>query len=385
MALLKGIKQVRFETYQEAVAQGIASNFLWLVRDFSGSTPTNAAIYFGDRKYAEINDEKSAERINNIIASLGGIVNANGEWAGFLPTHAILGKNEVVSTEAALEALESAILDNKAALDGKVSIEAYNSAITSIQEAIDGDGEKIDALVDALNLKADKENVYTKEEIDAKIAGAFHFKGVATDISADKKTISGADAGSGITASESNLGDVYQIGDKEYASNGSIWVELGFNIDLTPIYERLSALDSGLTEEVAAREALGETVNELDDALNIEIARTDSALAAIKTLEDKQTTTAQTYAEAAEITGLTFGQIVYILQSETGESGHTSGAYIYTQNGLVKLESSSGSGDTPIERVEALENIVGNTPLPEGETISEIVSNLITVTGDDIQ
>ena len=289
MALLKGIKQVRLETYKEAVAQGIASNFLWFVRDFSGSTPTNATIYFGDRKYAEINDEKSAERINNIIASLGGIVNVNGEWAGFLPTHAILGKSEVISTEAALEALESAILDNTAALDGKVSIEIYNSAITAIQEAIDGNGEEIDALVKALNLKADKENVYTKEEIDAKIVGAFHFKGVATDISADKKIISGADAGSGITASESNLGNVYQIDDKEYASNGNIWVELGFNIDLTPIYERLSALESGLTEEVAAREALGESVNELDEALNIEIARTDSAITAAQSAATKYT------------------------------------------------------------------------------------------------
>lgn len=385
MALLKGIKQVRFETYQEAVAQGTTDNYLWLVRQFSGETVINTAIYFGSRKYAELNNAESIARIDNIIASLGGMVNEEGEWAGFLPTHTILGQEGVISTEAALEALEQAILDNTALIEGKVSQEAFESAITAINEAIADDEEAIDGLVESLNLKADKANVYTKAEIDAKIAGAFHFKGVATDINADKTVISGGDAGSGITASESNLGDVYQIDDKEYASNGSVWVELGFNVDLAPIIARIAALESGLTEEIAARVELGESVDEIDAALAAEIERGDDMLEAINVLEGKQTTTAQTFVDAEALTGLSLGQIVYVLQSEVGPSGHTSGAYINTQAGLVKLESSSGSGETPIERVEALENIVGNAALPEGETLSDIVAELITVTGDDVE
>lgn len=42
-------------------------------------------------------------------------------------------------------------------------------------------------------------------------------------------------------------GDVYQIGDKEYAWNGSEWVELGFTIDLTP-YVKQEEYDKKISE-----------------------------------------------------------------------------------------------------------------------------------------
>ena len=38
-------------------------------------------------------------------------------------------------------------------------------------------------------------------------------------------------------------GDIYQVGDKEYVWNGSEWVELGFNIDLSP-YAQITYVDS---------------------------------------------------------------------------------------------------------------------------------------------
>lgn len=70
-------------------------------------------------------------------------------------------------------------------------------------------------------------NYYDKEAVDGLISGAFHFKGAAdsydgTDIIIDSQPVTGM-----------KTGDVYQVGDKEYVYDGTKWIELGFNIDLS--------------------------------------------------------------------------------------------------------------------------------------------------------
>lgn len=72
-----------------------------------------------------------------------------------------------------------------------------------------------------LIVKADASAVYTKEEANNLFGGAFHFRG-------EKKTYAELEA-----LESKNTGDVYQVGDKEYAWDGEEWVELGFNIDLS--------------------------------------------------------------------------------------------------------------------------------------------------------
>ena len=70
-------------------------------------------------------------------------------------------------------------------------------------------------------------NYYDKEAVDGLISGAFHFKGAAdsydgTNIVIDGEPLTGM-----------KTGDVYQVGDKEYVYDGTKWIELGFNIDLS--------------------------------------------------------------------------------------------------------------------------------------------------------
>lgn len=72
-----------------------------------------------------------------------------------------------------------------------------------------------------LNAKADASAVYTKEEANNLFGGAFHFRGEKA--SYDEL----------VALENKAIGDVYQVADKEYAWDGSKWVELGFNIDLS--------------------------------------------------------------------------------------------------------------------------------------------------------
>lgn len=75
------------------------------------------------------------------------------------------------------------------------------------------------------------DNYYDKTAVDGLVAGAFHFKGEAAAISDDNtKLYSDAEK---TTEIKGKAGDVYQVGDKEYAYNGTIWVELGFSLNLT--------------------------------------------------------------------------------------------------------------------------------------------------------
>lgn len=70
-------------------------------------------------------------------------------------------------------------------------------------------------------------NYYDKTAVDGLVSGAFHFKGEAdsfdgTDIIIDE-----------VPVDTMKSGDVYQVGDKEYAYDGTKWIELGFAIDLS--------------------------------------------------------------------------------------------------------------------------------------------------------
>ena len=144
MANFKGFKQVSLETYL-ATDEQERKNYLWFVRELSGESVVSAAVYFGNRKYAELNDDAASEaKVDNLIESLGGLIDENGEWVGFLPfeEHELLGNTGVTSLSDAISVLEAAVLANADAIAGKVSESDYNAKVAELEDAL---AEKVDA------------------------------------------------------------------------------------------------------------------------------------------------------------------------------------------------------------------------------------------------
>lgn len=456
MANFKGFKQVSLATYQ-ATSEENRKDYLWLVRELSGETVISSSIYFGNRKYADLTGEVEDARVAKIITSLGSAIDENGEWVGFLPIedHEILANSAITSVSDALEALEAAILNNADAISGKVDKSEFDEKVAELEEKIDkalsGETEAVEALsgkveeievelakkadaddvealddkVDALNDKVDaleekideeitdvlsavteelatkadaddvytKDEVYTKEETDAKVAGAFKFKGDAESISADETTL--IVNGEPVVASEENVGFVYQIDDAEYASNGEKWVKLGFNIDLTN-YATKDFVNSAVSEEAAAREALADEVELVESALTAEIKAREELGEVVEDINERATITANTFSDAEEIEDLRLGRIVYVLNDET-VSGITygSGAYINTQAGLKKLDATTPTTSTTLEeRVETLENKVADIEVElgdatyEGDSITAAIAAIqekLLIEGDDVE
>lgn len=449
MANFKGFKQVSLAAYN-GLGNEEKKNYLWLVRDLSGGTVVSSAIYFGTRKYAEVNDAVT-EKVDRLINGLASIVDENGDFVGFMSVgHELLSSAN--SLTELFEILENAVLAkaDKTFVEGELAkkadatevqakinelnakldetASAVQSGLTQDLEAVKGDVaglqqglantnaavatkaeqaglEEVSAKADALEAiasaitvelgtKADADKVYTKDEVDAKIVGLFHFVGEAQSVSEDgtKIVVKGVE----IVASEANVGEVYQIGDAEYASNGTSWIKLGFNIDLSPYATKeevavaVNKLESGLTTTQAA------IVKEIEER--------ERLAGEVVDVKNTLTTTANTFEDAEQL-GLKLGQIVYIL-NQTENSGVTyySGAYIKTQDGLKKLDSTAPSADATIgDRVESLElrvgaqqeAITGLTTLIgaekfEGNSVSEAIAALqadshTLIEGDDVE
>lgn len=78
------------------------------------------------------------------------------------------------------------------------------------------------------------DHTYTDSQIDGLVGGAFHFKGTAyKEMNGDTWTGDLVTEEGGSTKVATGTGYVYQVGTSEYAYNGSQWVELGSNLDLS--------------------------------------------------------------------------------------------------------------------------------------------------------
>lgn len=127
----------------------------------------------------------------------------------------LAGKSAVAKTDLAT-ALSSE-LDAKAttaSVNSSLELKADKTALQTLSSTVSGKADKATTLA-GYGIT----NAYTKTEVDGMVAGTFHFRG---EKSAYNQLPTNA-----------KEGDVWQVGDKEYAWDGDSWVELGFNVDLS--------------------------------------------------------------------------------------------------------------------------------------------------------
>lgn len=113
-------------------------------------------------------------------------------------------------------------------------VESLGNRTTALEGKVGDDSkglvkEVADLTTEVSGVKSNlADNYYNKEAVDGLVSGAFHFKGNAKELNAEGNLV-----GTDDKVITGKAGDVYQIGDKEYAYNGSAWVELGFTLDLS--------------------------------------------------------------------------------------------------------------------------------------------------------
>lgn len=147
--------------------------------------------------------------------------------------------------DTALAGRVTTVENDKANKSEVYTITQIDNKVTTINNAIDTKATKADTLTGYGITDA-----YTKTEVDAKIAGTFKFVGEVA--SYDELPTTGVKAG-----------DVYQVGEKEYAYDGDSWVELGFNIDLTA-YATKTEVSNTYATKTALSEGLAAKANSAD-------------------------------------------------------------------------------------------------------------------------
>lgn len=217
-------------------------------------------------------------------------------------------------------------------------------------------------------LTAAEGQIVTLNQQVAELGKAFEFKGTAGNISDDGKTIYDAD-GSAITGV--TTGDVYQIGEKEYAYNGEVWVELGFNVDLSGYAtdEELEAVDTKATNAGTAAANAQTSANEAKTAAsNAQTAAQGAQDTADQAIEDaaaanelaqtgvNNAATAQAAAEAAQSTANT-------AKDNAATNATAIGSLQTLVNGqgekITVLEAAKGDHETRIGSLET--TVTGHT------------------------
>lgn len=166
---------------------------------------------YGKRFYKFIEETGSKEEGTFVASHYERVeVDENNPWIAGLEPKVVLEDGEHIIGWYQPNLVTAAGVQNQVVAIQKTILEVQED-VTNIEQE----------LADNYYTKTDIEtNYYTKTDVDGKVSGVFHFKGTV-----DNKEALPTDG--------NTTGDVYQVGDREYAWNDTEWVELGFVVDLS--------------------------------------------------------------------------------------------------------------------------------------------------------
>lgn len=244
MANFKGFKQETLTNYNKLTKEQ-KLNYLWLVRDVDKSGETeivkSSAIYFGSRKYAEVNgsDDELVAKINAITSALGMVAGQDGAFETYLPIKgdAILSGETITNVSEALKALSKAIVAAEA-----VAKEA-NTAAGEAKTAAEGAVSTANAAKTTAEAATGVANTAKNTADDAKAAAE-----TATNTATEAKGT--ADTASKNVAALTEKIGTEAVGEEPatgiYAKIDAIQGQIG---DVTALTGRVDSLEKSLNDE----------------------------------------------------------------------------------------------------------------------------------------
>ena len=273
------------------------------------------------------------------------------------------------------------------------SIGTLQTGLTTVEQDIDklqasvgsasGDGKDATGLFKTVEDTIVEYNTYvsnhsyTDEQIDAKVAGAFRFCGEATLEVDDGGEWTGNLVKDDSTISSPANGDVYQVGDAEYAYDGAKWIKLGFSIDLTGYATKIevnntkTVLQASIDSEVEARAAK-------DTELEGKITTVESAIEALNTSVEESIATSKAYTDS-EIEKLDINKYATVeALTETNNNVSANTESINEHKTLIDAVTATANNAATKETVEAID---GRLKTVE-ESIATNTANISTISND---
>lgn len=216
-------------------------------------------------------------------------------------------ENEIADVAASVEALEdklNAELEDSTDAESGEKVLGLKSRVTNLE-------------TDVVNLEQAVANTYTKEEVNERVAGLFHFKDAVEEL-----------------PESAEEGDVYQVGDKEWVWNGEDWVELGFTVDLTNY-----ATKAHVTEQLA-NYATKTYVTEQLTPVSDQVAANKTALETLTAVDG------------------TIAQLQQNVQNNTSGLSAVDGRLTTLENTVGTASTDTVAGTGLIGRVETLEETI---------------------------
>lgn len=359
MANFKGFKQETLTNYN-ALTKEEKLNYLWLVRDVDKSGETevvkSSAIYFGSRKYAEVNgsDEELVKKINAITSALGMVAGQDGAFETYLP----IGGDPILSGETITNVFEALKALSKAIVAAETVANEANTAAGEAKTAAEGAVSTANTAKDTADAAKTIAEAATSTATKAKEAADAASNNVAALTEKIGTESVGEEPATGIYAKIDTVANDVKIAKANIAT----------------IQGQIGTESTGMLGDIAGLKRDSATKAEVNAIEN----RVGVVEGKVKDLESKSTISVTDYSEITGQTGCSVGQFVYAKNNYTdpNNSGSTfaAGAYLITSVDttgkpltVAKIESTSQTEAAPVERIAALEGQVNGITAQIGE------------------